>query len=62
MCSPMYLVHARPHHVIDKDDLIAFVKNKLTSYKVPKAVHVLDALPTDPQGKVRKRELRSRFQ
>ena len=30
----------------------------MAGYKVPKAVHVVDELPVDPQGKMLKRELR----
>jgi acyl-CoA synthetase (AMP-forming)/AMP-acid ligase II len=42
----------------DPDELIAECKASLAPYKVPKAVHVVDDLPRDPQGKILKRELR----
>ena len=38
--------------------VIAHCKDRLVNYKVPKAVHVVDALPVDVQGKILKRELR----
>ncbi|MDL5159072.1 class I adenylate-forming enzyme family protein [Actinomycetospora termitidis] len=39
-------------------DLVAYCRERLASYKTPKAVHVVDAFPVDGQGKVLKRELR----
>jgi acyl-CoA synthetase (AMP-forming)/AMP-acid ligase II len=41
------------------DDLIAVAKDQLAPHKVPKAVHVVAELPTDPQGKILKRDLRA---
>ena len=38
--------------------LIALCKGELSGYKVPRAVHLVDNLPRDPQGKILKRELR----
>jgi acyl-CoA synthetase (AMP-forming)/AMP-acid ligase II len=43
---------------VDAAELIAYCKERLVNYKVPKAVIFLDALPVDGQGKVLKRELR----
>ncbi len=39
-------------------ELIAYCKDQLVNYKVPKAIHVLERLPVDSQGKLLKRELR----
>ncbi|MGV0833986.1 class I adenylate-forming enzyme family protein [Mycolicibacterium thermoresistibile] len=44
---------------VTSDELIAHCKETLAPYKVPKAVHIVDDLPVDPQGKVLKRELRA---
>jgi acyl-CoA synthetase (AMP-forming)/AMP-acid ligase II len=43
---------------VDTDELVAYCKQNLAGYKVPKAIHVIDALPKDTQGKILKRELR----
>jgi acyl-CoA synthetase (AMP-forming)/AMP-acid ligase II len=51
-------VTARPGHTVDPDAVIAFCKEQLAGYKVPKTVHVIDELPKDTQGKILKRELR----
>ncbi|WP_340540269.1 class I adenylate-forming enzyme family protein [Nocardioides sp. GXZ039] len=40
------------------EDLREHCRGEMASYKVPKAVHVMTELPTDPQGKLLKRELR----
>lgn len=41
------------------EEIITHCAEYLASYKVPKAVHFLAELPSDPQGKVLKRELRA---
>jgi acyl-CoA synthetase (AMP-forming)/AMP-acid ligase II len=43
---------------VEPEEVIAFCKERLAGYKVPKAVHVVAELPVDPQGKILKRELR----
>lgn len=42
----------------DPDAVIAHCKQRLAGFKVPKAVHMVESLPTDAQGKILKRELR----
>ena len=41
--------------------VIATVKDAIANYKVPKRVHVVDALPRNAMGKVQKNVLRERF-
>ncbi|OII22091.1 long-chain fatty acid--CoA ligase [Frigoribacterium sp. MCBA15_019] len=43
------------------DELVAFVADEIAAYKFPRIVHVLEALPLGPSGKVLKRELVDRF-
>jgi acyl-CoA synthetase (AMP-forming)/AMP-acid ligase II len=43
---------------IDADSIASFCDGKLASYKVPKDVAVIDALPRNANGKVLKTELR----
>lgn len=43
---------------IDVDALIAWSRTQMANYKVPRRVHVVDALPLNANGKVRKDELR----
>jgi len=43
---------------LDVDEVLAFAKERLAAYKVPKAVFVVGEFPTDAQGKILKRRLR----
>lgn len=51
-------VVVRPGESPDPAEVVAFCRERLATFKAPKAVHVVDALPVDAQGKVLKRELR----
>ena len=42
-------------------ELIEWCRSRLADYKIPIAVHVIDAMPTTGSGKFLKRELRTRF-
>jgi fatty-acyl-CoA synthase len=47
-----------PEGVCEEDELIAYCKQELAGYKVPKAIFLTDDFPRDPVGKILKRELR----
>jgi fatty-acyl-CoA synthase len=51
----------RPGAEATPDDLISFARERLAGYKTPKHVHLLDALPKNPSGKILKRDLRDTF-
>ncbi len=53
-------VVARPGAAIDADELIAWCRERMANYKVPRRVVVVDALPLNASGKVLKFELRAR--
>ena len=42
-------------------ELVDFTRERIASYKKPHRVHFVDELPRNPNGKVLKRELRTRF-
>jgi acyl-CoA synthetase (AMP-forming)/AMP-acid ligase II len=44
-----------------EDELIAFCKDNIASYKKPKSVDFLDELPKNNCGKILKRELRAKY-
>jgi long-chain acyl-CoA synthetase len=43
-----------------EDEIIAFMKQNLSSYKAPKRIEFVSELPRTPSGKIRKRELREK--
>jgi long-chain acyl-CoA synthetase len=43
------------------EELVRFVSDQIAAYKYPRVVHLVDALPLGPSGKVLKRELVDRF-
>jgi acyl-CoA synthetase (AMP-forming)/AMP-acid ligase II len=52
-----YLV-LRPGRALAAGDVLAFCKERLANYKVPRMVEFRDTLPRNPSGKVLKRLLR----
>ncbi len=43
------------------DELVEFARSRLSAYKYPREVHVLDDLPLTPVGKVDRKALRQRL-
>ena len=43
------------------DELVAFARERLAGYKLPRAIEFVDELPRTPTGKVLKRQLRERY-
>ena len=54
-------VVAKPGAEVDPDALVAHCRGQMAAYKLPKAVHLVEALPRDTQGKILKRELRRMY-
>jgi fatty-acyl-CoA synthase len=50
-----------PGQNLDEEEVIAWCKENMARYKVPKKVIVVDALPRNPSGKVLKRDLRKKY-
>lgn len=46
---------------VDADDLLAYVRDRLASFKVPRAVYLVDTLPRNAMGKIEKATLRTRY-
>ncbi len=51
----------KPGAQVSAEELLTFLRDYLATYKVPKSVVFLDALPVSAAGKILKRELRERF-
>ena len=52
-------VVVRPGTTLDTEDVVAFARTRLAGYKVPKAVHLLPALPLTPNNKPDRRALQA---
>jgi long-chain acyl-CoA synthetase len=55
------VVVLREKRTASAEDIIAFCKQNLARFKVPKSVEFLDALPKTATGKVKRAELKERF-
>ena len=51
----------RPGALADEAGIIAWSRQNMANFKVPRSVEIVAALPTSAQGKVLKRELRDEF-
>jgi acyl-CoA synthetase (AMP-forming)/AMP-acid ligase II len=51
-------VVVRPGAGVRAEELVAFCAQRLTAYKRPKRIHLLNALPKSPAGKIVRREVR----
>ncbi len=55
------VVVCRPEHAIDEMELIAWCRERMTHFKCPTSVVVVDALPKGGTGKIQKNVLRERY-
>jgi malonyl-CoA/methylmalonyl-CoA synthetase len=55
------LVTPKPGASLDPATILAALKSKLANFKVPKQCHIVDTLPRNAMGKVRKNELRQHY-
>jgi long-chain acyl-CoA synthetase len=55
------LVIRHPGAEVDAATLVAFARERLAGYKLPRAVEFVEDFPRTPTGKVLKRELRERY-
>jgi fatty-acyl-CoA synthase len=51
----------KPGVTATEEELIAFMKERLAKYKVPKSVEFMESLPVSNAGKILKRELKEQF-
>jgi acyl-CoA synthetase (AMP-forming)/AMP-acid ligase II len=55
---PVAYVRKADAAVVSGDDIIAFCRNKLASFKIPRHVVFIDEFPMTGSGKIRKQDLR----
>ena len=51
----------QPDETLDKNDLSAYLKSRLSSFKVPKEYFLINDFPRSSAGKILKRELKKQF-
>jgi fatty-acyl-CoA synthase len=59
--SPKAIVVLKPDEHVDAEDIIAFARQRLASFKCPSSVDFTDALPRNPSGKILKKDLRAPY-
>ncbi len=57
---PVAYVVTYPDSPVTEDQLTEHLRDRLTKVKLPVAIHIVDALPRNPVGKIDKPGLRSR--
>ena len=60
--SVLAVVELRPGGRVSADELIAFARRDLAHYKCPRRVELVEQLPREPSGKIRKQELVARYE
>ena len=55
------VVALRPGQLATPEELLAFARERLAPFKVPKAVEVLSTLPKTPVGKISRRDVKARY-
>ncbi|GEL17633.1 class I adenylate-forming enzyme family protein [Pseudonocardia asaccharolytica] len=55
---PVAFVVPRRGRTVDPDELVAFLRTRIAAYKIPARIHLREALPLTPSGKISHRELR----
>jgi len=51
----------KPGQTLTEEELIAYARERIAGYKVPRSVDFVEALPRNPSGKLLKRELRKPY-
>ncbi len=59
--SVLAVVELRAGDLTGADELIAFARQNLASYKCPSRIEVVDEVPREPNGKIRKQEMLARY-
>ncbi|MCY4056721.1 MAG: fatty acid--CoA ligase family protein, partial [Gammaproteobacteria bacterium] len=57
---PVAFVERKPNAVIEADDILAYCRGKVASFKIPRHAIFLDEFPMTASGKIRKVELREK--
>jgi fatty-acyl-CoA synthase len=58
---PKALVSLKPGAKASENDLLEFVRERLSHYKCPRSIEFMDVLPKTGTGKILKKELRKKY-
>jgi O-succinylbenzoic acid--CoA ligase len=59
--APVAAVKLHPSEALDADEVMQFCATRLARYKVPRTIHIVEALPRNAAGKLLRRLVRERF-
>jgi len=54
-------IHPKPGAVIDFQEMVAFLRERVAGYKIPKSMEILKEFPKTASGKIKRRELLGRL-
>jgi o-succinylbenzoate---CoA ligase len=60
--TTVFLVQSIDSHIITIDDIRFFLKDKISTYKIPKELHLISEIPRTPAGKIKRHEVLKRWQ
>ena len=52
---------AKPGHSVDPETVIAWARERIAAFKVPKSIDLIPELPRNPSGKILRRALREPY-
>ncbi|MCE8547971.1 AMP-binding protein [Ruegeria pomeroyi] len=55
------LIEPADGHLLSEADLVAALRNRIAAYKIPRKFFVVESLPREDSGKIRKRDLREAY-
>ena len=55
------IIVRKPHVDASPAEIIAYARDRIAGYKLPKSVDFVEALPRNPTGKILRRELRAPY-
>jgi len=50
-----------PDSGVTADEILAYARERLAGFKIPRSVDFVEAIPRNPSGKILKRELREPY-
>ena len=55
------IIIVKPGETVTQEDLVAWAKDRIASFKCPKTVDFVSELPRNPSGKILRKDLREPF-